>query len=122
MPCLGSLAPRASRRVVLTCSLPHHSPPPHSQREALIKAGGVPMGIGAGSTVRCRLMAFCLQLFPQAPVLQRVPCACCIAQRASRRADRTHTHTHVLPPLPQLRNVIVDKNARIGDNVQIINK
>ncbi len=42
-----------------------------SQRAALIEAGGVPMGIGAGST---------------------------------------------------LRNVIVDKNARIGDNVQIINK
>lgn len=42
-----------------------------AQREALIKAGGVPMGIGAGST---------------------------------------------------LRNAIIDKNARIGDNVQIINK
>jgi glucose-1-phosphate adenylyltransferase len=42
-----------------------------SQRRAIIEAGGVPMGIGSGST---------------------------------------------------LRNVIVDKNARIGDNVQIINK
>jgi glucose-1-phosphate adenylyltransferase len=42
-----------------------------AQREALVKAGGVPMGIGAGTT---------------------------------------------------LRNVIVDKNARIGDNVQITNK
>ncbi|EFN50814.1 hypothetical protein CHLNCDRAFT_37654 [Chlorella variabilis] len=42
-----------------------------AQRAALMEAGGVPMGIGAGST---------------------------------------------------LRNVIVDKNARIGDNVQIINK
>jgi glucose-1-phosphate adenylyltransferase len=42
-----------------------------SQRRALREAGAVPMGIGAGCT---------------------------------------------------LRNVIVDKNARIGDNVQIINK
>lgn len=42
-----------------------------SQRAALIQAGGVPMGIGTGST---------------------------------------------------LRNAIIDKNARIGDNVQIINK
>ena len=42
-----------------------------AQREALVAAGGVPMGIGAGTT---------------------------------------------------LRNAIIDKNARIAENVQIVNK
>lgn len=110
------------------------APNPPPQREALIKAGGVPMGIGSGSTVGAGCPELCMVelacgLRARSKAATRGACSArcegChhpATGRTSHLVLTPYHHPLMLARLPQLRNVIVDKNARIGDNVQIINK